>query len=150
MAVEYDEHGEPQGRPYEHPWAPDGPHWNLRGNGGLLSTPRDMFRWHVALLGEEILDEDAKARLFAPRVEVAAEGYEDIHTGYGWSVLPSDDGQAVAHIGGNGWSFATYARFLDSGTMVFFVSNHAVRDGEWNLEDQFFDLTMGLAAAAGR
>jgi CubicO group peptidase (beta-lactamase class C family) len=150
VAVEYDEHGEPQGRPYEHPWAPDGPHWNLRGNGGLLSTPRDMFRWHVALLGDTILDEDAKARLFAPRVRVPVDGYDDIHTGYGWSVLPADDGPAVAHTGGNGWSFATYARFLDSGTMVFFVSNHAVRHGEWNLEDQFFDLTMGLAAAAGR
>ncbi|MDQ2672779.1 MAG: beta-lactamase family protein, partial [Actinomycetota bacterium] len=45
VAVEYDENGEPKGKPFDHPWAEDGPYWNLRGNGGLLSTARDMFRW---------------------------------------------------------------------------------------------------------
>lgn len=144
VAVEYDEHGEPQGRPYEHPWAPDGPYWNLRGNGGLLSTPRDMFRWHVALAGDTLLDERAKARLFAPRAESDLPGYP---TAYGWTTLTTEDDRVVAHTGGNGWSFATYARFLDSGTMVFFVSNHAVRDGEWDLEGQVLELTMGLAQA---
>ena len=47
VAVEYDRQGRPHGRPLDHPWASDGPYWNLRGNGGLLSTARDMFRWQL-------------------------------------------------------------------------------------------------------
>ena len=54
VAVEYDPRGEPQGRPFEHPWGHDGPYWNLRGNGGLLSTARDMLLWHLALEGNEV------------------------------------------------------------------------------------------------
>jgi hypothetical protein len=37
----------------------------------MLSTARDMFRWHRALLGDHILD-DAKRQLFAPRVREEA------------------------------------------------------------------------------
>ncbi|MFI6708537.1 serine hydrolase domain-containing protein [Nonomuraea sp. NPDC050478] len=55
VAVEYDARGSDRGRPYEHPWADDGPHWNLRGNGGMLSTARDLFRWHRALTGDAVL-----------------------------------------------------------------------------------------------
>ena len=51
VAVEYDAQGRPQGRPYDHPWAADGPFWNLRGNGGMLSSARDMYRWQLALAG---------------------------------------------------------------------------------------------------
>ncbi|MEI5100853.1 serine hydrolase domain-containing protein [Streptomyces sp. PmtG] len=43
VAVEYDDAGAPAGRPHRRPWAPDGPYWNLRGNGGILSTATDLF-----------------------------------------------------------------------------------------------------------
>ena len=66
VAVEYDSRSRPQGRPFEHPWAEDGPYWNLRGNGGMLSTARDMFRWHVALDGEDVLDRAAKRPALHP------------------------------------------------------------------------------------
>lgn len=136
VAVEYDEQGQPRGRPYDHPWAPDGPHWNLRGNGGLLSTPRDLYRWHVALSGDTILDERAKEWLHEPRVEA-----EQSHAGYGWSLLTMDGERVAAHTGGNGWSFAAYVRFLESGRMVFLVANH----GSLALEDRVVDLTTELA-----
>ena len=49
VAVEYDAGGASQGRPFDHPWADDGPYWNLRGNGGMLSTARaytsGTWRW---------------------------------------------------------------------------------------------------------
>jgi CubicO group peptidase (beta-lactamase class C family) len=32
------------GRPNEKPWDKDGPYWNLRANGGILSTAADMYR----------------------------------------------------------------------------------------------------------
>lgn len=49
--------GEAQGRPSEQPWLEDGPSWNLRGNGGLLTTADALYRWTLALTGGGVLDE---------------------------------------------------------------------------------------------
>lgn len=143
VAVEYDENGEPKGRPSDHPWAEDGPYWNLRGNGGMLSTAHDMFRWHVALRGEEILSKSAKDKMFKPHVPEEEGG--DSYYGYGWVVSPTDEGRIVWHDGGNGWSLGIMARFPDQDAMVFWVSNHAYKDGEWNLENLERKLTLGIA-----
>ncbi|NUR82588.1 MAG: serine hydrolase, partial [Nonomuraea sp.] len=133
VAVEYDAAGRAQGRPYDHPWASDGPYWNLRGNGGLLSTARDLFRWHRALAGTAVLTESAKRELFRPRVPTQdGESYA-----YGWDVK---DGFAW-HDGGNGWSLALLGRWARDGTVVFWVSNHA----STALEDSALDLTRGMA-----
>jgi CubicO group peptidase (beta-lactamase class C family) len=143
VAVEYDENGAPKGKPFDHPWAEDGPYWNLRGNGGLLSTARDMFRWHVALRGDQVLSKSAKDKLFKPHVPEEEGGGS--YYGYGWVVSPTDEGRIVWHDGGNGWSLGVMARFPDQGAMVFWVSNHAYKDGEWNLEDLEQELTLGIA-----
>jgi CubicO group peptidase (beta-lactamase class C family) len=138
VAVEYDTEGESQGRPYEHPWAADGPHWNLRGNGGMLSTARDMFRWHRALTDDAILSADARKKLFTPHVRIPEldESYA-----YGWAI--TDTGTAW-HNGGNSWSLANFARSLRDGTMTFWVSNHAYQEPGWNFEDLERDLTRGI------
>ena len=143
VAVEYDENGKPKGRPFDHPWADDGPYWNLRGNGGLLSTARDMFRWHAALEGDEVLSESAKDKMFEPYVPEEEGG--DSYYGYGWVVSPTDEGRIVWHDGGNGWSLGVMARFPNQDVMVFWVSNHAYKDGEWNLENLEQRLTLGIA-----
>ncbi|MFG2498909.1 serine hydrolase [Streptomyces sp. NPDC048441] len=135
-------HGRPQGRPMDHPSAPDGPYWNLRGNGGMLSTARDMFRWHRALTGDSILSAAAKRKLFAPRVRVPEL---DGAYGYDWVVVDSDDGRVAWHDGGNDWSLATVAEFRRDGIMVFWVSNHACQKGRWNLQDAQLKLTQGVA-----
>lgn len=136
IAVEYDEHGRPQGRPNEHPWAPDGPYWYLRGNGGLLSTPRDMFRWHRALEGTRVLSGDAKRRMFKPHVAVGLRNGYKLYYGYGWGIVRAGGRWVIEHDGGNAWSFGVFARFPDSRVMVFWISNHAQREGRWNLEEQ--------------
>ena len=143
VAVEYDENGAPKGKPFDHPWAEDGPYWNLRGNGGLLSTARDMFRWHVALRGDEVLSKSAKDKLFKPHVPEEESG--DSYYGYGWVVSPTDEGRIIWHDGGNGWSLGVMARFPDQDAMVFWVSNHAYKRGEWNLENLEQKLTLGIA-----
>lgn len=142
VAVEYDEHGRAQGRPMDHPWAPDGPYWNLRGNGGMLSTARDMFRWHRALTGGTVLSPAAKQKLFTPHVRVPEV---DGAYGYGWVVIDSDDDPFAWHDGGNDWSLATVAEFRRDETMVFWVSNHAYRKGKWDLEDGHVRLTQDIA-----
>lgn len=147
IAVEYDEDGRAQGRPTDHPWAPDGPYWNLRGNGGLLSTAGDMLRWHNALRGTKVLPAGARDALFTPYV--AEDGTGQTRYGYGWVIgAPGIPGRIAWHDGGNGLSYAVHIRSLDDGAMVFWVSNHAGRDGEWNLEDLSPDLTEGLLSRA--
>jgi CubicO group peptidase (beta-lactamase class C family) len=144
VAVEYDADGTAQGRPFDHPWADDGPYWNLRANGGLLSTARDMFRWHRALEGERVLDEEAKAALFRPRV-LEGPG-EDIHYGFGWVVMETPLGTVNWHNGGNGWSYGEVARLADSGAFVFWVTNQyrSKRPDRWNLERIGGGLTEGV------
>ncbi|TDD96475.1 class A beta-lactamase-related serine hydrolase [Actinomadura rubrisoli] len=148
IAVEYDEHGKPQGRPNEHPWAADGPHWFLRGNGGVLSTPRDMFRWHRALEGNAVLSAGAKRKMFKPRVYIGARQGFKLHYGYGWAVTRGDGSRIVLHDGGNDWGYGDFARYLDHRVMVFWISNYAHQDGEWNLEDHATELTRGIARHA--
>lgn len=106
----------------DHPWAPDGPYWNLRGNGGMLSTARDMFRWHRALTGDAVLSATARQKLFAPQVRVPEL---DGSYGYGWVVVDPGDGRVAWHDGGNVWSLATVAEFRRRWIMVFWVSRTA-------------------------
>lgn len=134
VAVEYDARGRAQGRPFDHPWADDGPYWNLRGNGGLLSTARDMFRWHRALEKERVLDAKAKAELFKPRVLEEPDG--DSRYAYGWVVLESPKGRVLWHNGGNGWSYGEVLRIPSQRAMVFWATNQGVSKGAngWHLD----------------
>ncbi|WP_141578846.1 serine hydrolase [Actinomadura sp. WMMA1423] len=145
VAVEYDENGASQGRPFDHPWAADGPYWNLRGNGGMLSTGRDMFKWHRALLGGTILNAAAKAEMFQPHARIP--GMRAAY-GYGWGVLRTKDGRVVWHNGGNDWSFASYSRILRDGTMVYWVTNQVSQADQWNLEDSELEMNQALADRA--
>jgi CubicO group peptidase (beta-lactamase class C family) len=147
VAVEYNSQGQPMGRPFDHPWAEDGPFWNLRGNGGILTTARDMFRWHLALRGDDVLSSQAKEKLFTPYVREGANATTSY--GYGWVVSRSEPyGKVVWHDGGNGWSLSVVARLLDEDAFVFWTSNHAYQRGEWNLGTEIRKLTLGLADRA--
>ncbi|MFI0451805.1 serine hydrolase domain-containing protein [Actinomadura sp. 6N118] len=144
VAVEYDERGKPQGKPFDHPWAADGPYWFLRGNGGMLSTPNDMFRWHRALEGDKVLSADAKRKMFKPHVAIGERHGYKFHYGYGWGVIRSGDQHIIEHDGGNDWSYGEFARFPDHRTMVFWISNHTTMKGKWNLQDLLTELTLGI------
>ncbi|HSG38033.1 MAG TPA: serine hydrolase domain-containing protein [Thermoanaerobaculia bacterium] len=112
----------PWGTPLDHTWAPDGPWWNLRGNGGILSTVGELYKWHRALEGEAILSKEAKAKYQAPHV---AEG-GGTHYGYGWSVAKTSRGTTlVAHNGGNGIFAADFRRYVDEGVVIAIGSNRS-------------------------
>jgi CubicO group peptidase (beta-lactamase class C family) len=144
VALEYDETGTSQGRPYDHPWAGDGPHWNLRGNGGMLSTARDMFRWHRALAEDTVLSPAARRKLFTPRVRVPGV---DAWYAYGWAILDTAHGKVAWHNGGNDWSLANYARELPDGAMTYWVSNQAYAEDR-NLEEIELELTKEILERA--
>lgn len=112
------------GRPDELPWADDGPYWHLRGNGGLLSTASDMHRWHEALLGDDVLDDDAKEKLYHRHTSEGPGA--DTFYGYGWAIFPTGrDTWLVTHNGGNGIFLADFLRFLDEDITIFLASNAA-------------------------
>lgn len=95
------------------------PGWHLLGNGGILSTARDMFRWHLALAGTSILNDAAKAKLVRPWVDEGGGS----HYGYGWSVEDTPFGRLVSHNGGNPYFFADLLRYTDSGVFVYYTTN---------------------------
>lgn len=139
VAIEYDGTGAAQGRPNEHPWDADGPYWNLRGNGGILSTAPDMFRWHHALDGHDVLSETAKRKLFKPYVR---EDESDSYYAYGWVILTADGHEVIWHNGGNGYSYAEIAILPDDELMVFWATGTAKKNPGWNLEE--VALTQGI------
>jgi CubicO group peptidase (beta-lactamase class C family) len=147
VAIEYDARGRSHGRPFDHPWAKDGPYWNLRGNGGLLSTARDMFRWHRALEGDKVLNRRSKRELFRPRVLEEPGG--DTYYGYGWVIVETDESTVGWHNGGNGWSYGELTRLLDDRVMVFWVTNRYKAEG-WNLERLGAELTRGVVERVRR
>ncbi len=122
LAHGYLEDGEDTGTPIDHPWADDGPYWNLRGNGGILSTAEDLFRWHQALNGNGVLSEEAKAKVFTPYVQEGPRA--KTYYGYGWVVgTARDKSKYLWHNGGNGIFFADVSRYLGDDMVLIMASN---------------------------
>lgn len=118
--------GRDWGTPLDHPWDTDGPYWNLRANGGILSTLRDLYRWHRALEGNEVLSGDAKAKLFAPHVPEDEAGTS--FYGYGWAIIPETGltkTRLISHNGGNGVFYADFRRYVDAGVVILLATNVA-------------------------
>lgn len=122
LSVGYRAGGVRDGTSVEQRWAADGPWWNLRANGGVLSTVTDLFRWHQALEGESILNAEARRKLWTPHVPEDEEGSS--HYGYGWAIQQTVRGtKLIAHNGGNGIFFADFRRYVDEGVVILVMSN---------------------------
>lgn len=123
-------HGYRRGRHWgtllDRPWAEDGPYWHLRGNGGILSTSWDMYYWHQALLGEDILSAEAKEKYYARHIE-EGEG-AGTYYGYGWAIFPTPRGtDLITHNGGNGIFFADILRYLEEDIFIVLATNRSRR-----------------------
>ena len=72
--------GEDQGNILLKPHAADGPYWNLRGNGGMVSTVEDMHAFYRALFdGERMLSREARGDRFDPTAPVGLAGSDLVH-----------------------------------------------------------------------
>jgi len=113
--------------PLDHKWDKDGPYWNLKSNGGILSTVGDLYRWHRALARDEIFDEERKQKIFTPymREGPTAKSYY----GYGWAIFNTRQGKKIAHDGGNGVFFADFIRYVDKDIVFIILSNTSPHSG---------------------
>jgi CubicO group peptidase (beta-lactamase class C family) len=104
-------------------WAHDGPFWNLRGNGGLLSTVDDLLRWSRRLVST--VTPSLERMLFSAAVPVDRE--LQIDCGYGWYVRRSDSscGRMLYHNGSNEVFTATVRVFPEIERFVVVLGNHA-------------------------
>jgi CubicO group peptidase (beta-lactamase class C family) len=122
--------GRDWGTAFERPHADDGPFWNLRGNGGIQSTARDMIKWHIVLRGDALLPAVARSRLQAPLVSEhdhyeVEEAVPHLY-GYGWSTRITQRGtRMVRHDGGDDVNLATLRRYPDEDVAFFLASNQA-------------------------
>lgn len=120
IAIGYDAEGNADFPP-ERPHAEDGYYWNLRANGGLLSTTSDLARWSDALLGGEVLGPAALETYLTPHVR---EGLgSDGSYAYGWAIQDTEAGRLVSHNGGNGLFFADVRQYIDADLLVITLSN---------------------------
>ena len=116
--------GEDWGRPNDKPWMKDGPYWNLRGNGGLLSTPGDMYTWFKALRTDQVFSEAARHKLFGLHVQ-EQPGTQSFY-GYGWVTQIFKDGKhLIWHDGGNGIFSVDLKYYPESDVFFFLVGNQA-------------------------
>ncbi|MEO7508019.1 MAG: serine hydrolase, partial [Pyrinomonadaceae bacterium] len=103
-------------------WDQDAPYLHLKGNGGILSTTEDLFKWDQALLTDKVLSKEAKEKYFHPalRPEEAGKAYY----AYGWDVRKTDRNTTrIWHNGTNNIFFADFYRFIDEGVTIILMTN---------------------------
>jgi len=110
------------GGPMDSGWLEDGPSWNRRASGGMLSTVNDLYAWHQALLGNDILDEQAKAKYYYPKNSVMINEVQS--SGYGWRIIKTTrHTNVIAHNGWNGRYYSDFLRYLDEKVTIILLSN---------------------------
>jgi len=122
IAVGYDRDNKAWGKPTEKEWDKTAPYLHLKGNGGILSTTGDLYRWHKSLLSEDILSKEAKQKLYSPKLR--PEESETSFYGYGWDVLLTGRNTTrVWHNGSNNVFYADIMRYLDEEIVLIMLSN---------------------------
>jgi CubicO group peptidase (beta-lactamase class C family) len=107
----YDELGE-IGNPLK--WS--GTTWVERGDGAILSTLADLYKWHLALVTNRIIPADVRTKMQTP---VQSE------YGYGWFIQKSARGTTIIQHGGDtpGGFGAQLWWFKDENTIVISLCN---------------------------
>jgi len=127
VAVGYYRDDRVWGKPTDKNWDTDAPYWHLKGNGGILSTTEDLYKWHKALMTEQVLSKEAKQKLYHPKIR-ANETYNAIYA-YGWDVSKTDrNTYRVWHNGTNNILYADFMRFIDEDVTLIMFSNKSHPD----------------------
>lgn len=103
-------------------WGGHSPNWHLMGNGGLVSTPREMISWLASYSRGEIVSPEAVALAHQPHV-LEGEGASS-HYGYGLVVEDHPEyGQIFWHNGGSRHFNSHWREHADHGYTLFVTTN---------------------------
>ncbi|MGB5024688.1 MAG: serine hydrolase [Saprospiraceae bacterium] len=126
IAIGYGKDDKNWGRPTEKKWNGKAPYRHLLGNGGILSTSEDMFKWHKSLMTENVLSKEAKEKLYHPSIR-ANENSKAIYA-YGWDVSKTNRNTfRVWHNGTNNIFYADFMRFIEEKITLVLMSNKTFR-----------------------
>lgn len=95
--------------------------WNLKGNGGMQASTRDMYQWYRVLNGEGRLPERVRAMLTTPH----SPWDDGVAEGYGWFFRDDGTGRVMqmSHAGSDGVFFSYYWHRPEENVFLYFVGN---------------------------
>jgi len=102
-----------------------GPFWNLKANGGLEASLKDMFLWINSFTHHTILNEESINNMFTPHVQ--EEGYNgESLFGFGCNISQSRrNTKMISNGGSNGIYFARIVRLPEEGVVFYMVTNES-------------------------
>jgi len=122
IAIGYYRDGKVWGKSTDKNWDIDAPYWHLKGNGGILSTTEDLYKWHKALMTEQILSKGEKEKLYHPRLRPNEN--ENPYYAYGWDIFKTNRNTLqVWHNGTNNIIYADFLRYIDEKVTIIMLSN---------------------------
>jgi len=111
--------------------------WALLGNGGLVSSAEDLFKFHQAMKGDTILSQKTKEKSYTGHVKIG----EDAMMGYGWGIRSTERGKRVSHGGANDFGFqAMFIRYLDEDVVIVITTNAGRAGNIRNLQSELDSL----------
>ncbi|MBG6128907.1 CubicO group peptidase (beta-lactamase class C family) [Aquimarina sp. EL_43] len=114
--------------------------WTLKGNGGIHSTPEDMYKWYLALKSNTILSKSLTKILTTPYTP--EQESRSSHYAYGWAIFNSDrNTKIVSHNGGNHIFFHDFIWLPKEDVVIIFFTNATSREVElaWPIEKMIFN-----------
>ena len=122
IAIGYEKDDTIWGKPTDKTWDKSSPYWHLKGNGGILSTTEDLYKWHKALMADLILSKEAKQKLYHPTLRT--DESKNSYYAYGWKVSQTNRNTTqVEHSGTNLIFFADFLRYVDENITLILLSN---------------------------
>jgi len=115
--------------------------WHLKGNGGILSSPSDLYKWYIALKENKIISKKSFEQLTFPHVKENESG--DSYYAYGWTIMNSDrNTKIIAHNGSNGVFYADFLQLPEEKTVIIYMTNELRYDTQivaWEIEQLLFN-----------
>ncbi len=102
-----------------------GPYWGPMGNGEILSTTQDMYRWFRAVRENKVVPESLTRQMFTPHIKVFDKDKDGVESyyGFGWGIRTGPNGTVVTHGGAGFGGNAEFAYFVEQDTLIVVLSN---------------------------
>ncbi|CAM1343403.1 serine hydrolase [Tenacibaculum amylolyticum] len=114
--------------------------WNLKGNGGIHSTTKDMYKWYTALKTNKILSKALFEKLTTAYVAETKDKLS--YYAYGWAIYNSKNNtKIISHNGGNNVFFHDFIWLPKEDVLVLLFTNASSSEVEvtWPIQRMILD-----------